>query len=103
MALLEKAAEKKRSRVYVHRDHVRRYRARVLWITLIALGLMMVLAAILLASMDNYSWLKSNKDLPRQIHPFLAVKVVPSNTGNQSASLGTIRPSEACGQPSSAA
>jgi uncharacterized membrane protein len=103
MALLEKTTEKKSSRAYQHRDRVRSYRARVLWITVIVVGLVMVLAAILLASMDNYNWLNSNKDLPRQTHPFLAVKIVPSYTGNQSASLGTMPISEYCPQPSSAA
>jgi len=50
MPLLEKTTKKKRSRLY--RSHV-----RVLWITVIALGVMIIGGAIVLASMDNYDWL----------------------------------------------
>lgn len=50
MPLLVKTRKRKRSRFY-------RYRVRVLWIAVIVLGLMMILGAILLASMKDYDWL----------------------------------------------
>ncbi|MGA9587196.1 MAG: hypothetical protein WBQ95_17825 [Terracidiphilus sp.] len=50
MVLLEKTTKKKRSRVY-------EYRLRLLWITVIALGTMIIVGTILLASMDNYKWM----------------------------------------------
>ena len=57
MPLLEKAATKKRTRGY--RQH-----NRAVWITAIVLGSIMILGAILLACMDDYSWLIEKEALP---------------------------------------
>jgi hypothetical protein len=51
MLLLEKAANKKGSRI-------QRNRIRVLWITIMVIGLMIIAGTILIASMDNYDWLR---------------------------------------------
>jgi uncharacterized membrane protein len=61
MPLLEKTEKKRRTRRY-------RRRIRVLWITAIVLGSIMILGAILLASMDDYSWLGENGPSDH-IHP----------------------------------
>jgi len=50
MPLLVKTRKTKRRRFY-------RHRVRVLWLAVIVLGLMMLLGAILLASMKDYDWL----------------------------------------------
>ena len=56
MPLLEKSQKRKRSI----------YRTRVIWITVIVLGVMIVAVTILLASMDNYNWMRSSMSFPDQ-------------------------------------
>jgi hypothetical protein len=57
--LLEKAAYRKRTRTYQRHN-------RTLLITTIVIGSIIIVGAILLASMDDYKWLIEEKTPPAQ-------------------------------------